>query len=107
MCLQWNNFRNNVNTVSGTFRGNANLADVTLVCEDGEKVEAHEIALAASSHFLSNFLKINKDLSHPVLNLPWIKLEQVESMLDFIFHVRQGFSRMTSIFSHIGCGVWN
>ena len=51
VCLQWNNFRNNVNTVSGTFRGNANLADVTLVCEDGEKVEAHKIALAASSHF--------------------------------------------------------
>ena len=49
VCLQWNNFRNNVNTVSGTFRGNANLADVTLVCEDGEKVEAHEIALTASS----------------------------------------------------------
>ena len=107
VCLQWNHFRNNVNTVFGTFRGNANLADVTLVCEDGEKVEAHKIALAASSHFLSNLLKINKDLSHPVLNLPWIKLEQVESMLDFIFHVRQGFSRMTSIFSHIGCGVWN
>ena len=49
MCLQWNHFRNNVNTVFGTFRGNANLADVTLVCEDGEKVEAHEIALTASS----------------------------------------------------------
>ena len=53
------------------------MADVTLVCEDGEKVEAHkiEIAFAASSPFLSNWLKIKKDLSHPVLNLPWIKLE--------------------------------
>ena len=86
VCLQWNNFRTHSNTLFGTFRGKANFTDVTLVCEDGQQVEAHRIVLSASSPVFSNLMKIAKEISHPQIHLTWMKLEQLESMLDFIYH---------------------
>lgn len=84
--MQWNNFRTHSNTIFGTFRGKANLSDVTLVCEDGQRVEAHKIVLAASSPFFSNLMNVAKENSHPLIHLTWMKLEQLESVLDFIYH---------------------
>ena len=87
VCLQWNDFRTHSNTMFGTFRGKPNLSDVTLVCKDGEQVEAHQIVLAASSPFFSNLMKlVAKEISHPLIFLTWMKLDQVESVLDFIYH---------------------
>ena len=34
LCLQWNDFRDNVNCAFSSLRDDTNFADVTLVCED-------------------------------------------------------------------------
>ena len=86
VCLQWNTFRTHSNTIFGTFRGKADLSDVTLVCEDGQQVEAHQIVLAASSPFFSSLFRLAKENSHPLIHLTWMNLEQLESVLDFIYH---------------------
>ena len=46
LCLQWNDFKENVITVFGNLREDNSFADVTLACEDGQQVEAHKVILA-------------------------------------------------------------
>ena len=57
LCLQWNDFRENVSSAFGDLRQDQKFADVTLACEDGQQVEAHKVILVASSPFLLNILK--------------------------------------------------
>ena len=46
LCLQWNDFKENVIFAFGSLREDNNFADVTLACEDGQQVEAHKVILA-------------------------------------------------------------
>ena len=47
LCLQWNEFKENVSSVFGDLRQDNELTDVTLVCEDGQQVETHKLVLIA------------------------------------------------------------
>ena len=47
LCLQWNDFKQNINAAFGDLRGDKDFTDVTLACEDGQQVEAHKVILAA------------------------------------------------------------
>ena len=62
LCLKWNDFQENANTAFGSLREDAEFADVTLACEDGQQIEAHKVILAASSPFFQNLLNRNR---HP------------------------------------------
>ena len=44
-------------------RAENNFSDVTLVCEDGQKVEAHKVILAASSPFFQMLLTLERQVS--------------------------------------------
>ena len=68
LCLQWNDFKENVFSAFGRLRADKDFADVTLACEDGEKIEAHKVILAASSPVFANILLENKN-SHPLIFL--------------------------------------
>ena len=43
LCLQWNDFKENIASSFGELREDRDLTDVTLVCEDGKQVEAHKV----------------------------------------------------------------
>ena len=43
LCLQWNNFKENVASAFGKLRNKSKFYDITFVCEDGEKIEAHKV----------------------------------------------------------------
>ena len=59
LCLQWNDFRDNVINTFGKLREDDNFTDVTLVCEDGKEIYAHKVVLVASSPlFLNMFIFI-------------------------------------------------
>ena len=47
--VQWNDFRENLSSALGDLREDKEFTDVTLVCEDGQQVEAHKVVLVASS----------------------------------------------------------
>ena len=49
LCLQWNDFKENVSTAFGDLRQDKEFTDVTLACEDGQLGEAHKMILAGSS----------------------------------------------------------
>ena len=43
LCLQWNDFKENVIFAFESFREDNNFADVTLACEDGQQIRAHKV----------------------------------------------------------------
>ena len=84
LCLQWNDFRDNVLTAFGNLRGKNDFADVTLATEDGEQVDAHKVILSASSPFFQNLLKRNIH-SHPLIYMRGVKSENLLAIVDFLY----------------------
>ena len=64
--MQWKDFKESVNSAFGKLRGNKEFSDITLVCEDGQQVEAHKVILAVSSPVFQSLLKKNKH-PHPLI----------------------------------------
>ena len=65
LCLQWNDFRENISSAFGELRQDKEFTDVTLACEDGQQLEAHKVVLASSSPVFQDILKRTKH-SHPL-----------------------------------------
>ena len=53
LCLQWNDFKDNVIASFGNLREDGVFTDVTLACEGGKQAEAHKVVLSSSSPFFS------------------------------------------------------
>ena len=84
-CLKWNDFKDIINSTFETLRKDLDLYDVTLVCEDGQQVEAHKIILAASSPFFTTVFKKNKH-PHPLIYMRGMKSEDLVAILDFLYY---------------------
>ena len=82
--LQWNDFKDNINSTFGSLREDVDFADVTLVCEDGQQVEAHKVVLAGSSPFFQNLLKRNKH-PHPLVYMRSVNFENLLAIIDFLY----------------------
>ena len=85
LCLQWNDFKDNVTSSFGELRKDREFTDVTLACEDGQQVETHKVVLSASSPFFMNILKKNKH-PHPLIYMRGVKPENLVAMVDFFYH---------------------
>ena len=85
LCLQWNDFKENVCSTFGDLRQDNEFTDVTLACEDGQQVEAHKVILVASSPFFLNILKRNKH-PHPLIYMRGVRPENLMAMVDFFYH---------------------
>ena len=83
--LKWRDFKENTTSAFRTLREEQEFADVTMVCEDGQHVEAHKAILASSSPFFLNLLKENQN-PHPLLFMTELKYETVLAMVDFLYH---------------------
>ena len=84
LCLQWNDFNENVNSAFGRLRSDKEFTDVTLACEDGQQVEAHKVILAASSPFFEKILQKNKH-PHPLIYLRGFQSQDLLAILDFLY----------------------
>ena len=84
LCLQWNDFRENVNSAFGNLRNDKKFTDVTLACEDGQQIEAHKVILASSSPFFQNLLKRNQH-PHPLIYMRGVKSEVLLAIVDFLY----------------------
>ena len=85
LCLQWNDFKDNVNSAFVNLRDDRDFSDVTLACEDGQQVEAHKVILAASSPFFQKLLRQNKH-PHPLIYMRGIKSENLSAIVDFLYY---------------------
>ena len=84
LCLQWNDFQNNLKSAFGNLREDNDFSDVTLACEDGEQLEAHKVVLASSSPFFMELLQKNKH-PHPLVYMMGVKYEDLEAIIDFLY----------------------
>ena len=85
LCLQWNDFRDNISSAFRDLRDDEEFTDVTLACEDGQQVEAHKLVLSSASPFFLNLLKRNKH-PHPLVYMRGLKYEDLVSIMDFLYH---------------------
>ena len=84
LCLQWNDFKENINEAFRELRCDTEFADVTLVCEDGQQIEAHKVVLASSSPFFGKLLKKNKH-PHPLVFMKGFKFDDLSAIVDFLY----------------------
>ena len=84
LCLQWNDFQDNIKIAFGNLREDVDFADVTLACEDGQQVEAHKVILAASSPFFQKLLGRNKH-PHPLIYMRGMKSIDMLAIIDFLY----------------------
>merc|ERR1711954_146628 len=85
LCLQWNDFQDNIKSAFGNLREDNHFADLTLACEDGQQVEAHKVILAASSPFFQKLLGRNKH-PHPLIYMRGLKSDDLLAIMDFLYH---------------------
>ena len=85
LCFQLNDFQDHTTSAFANLRDEKDFVDVTLVCEDGQQVEAHKVILASSSPIFQKLLVTNKH-QHPLIYMRKIKHEHILSVLDFIYH---------------------
>ena len=84
LCLQWSDFKENINSAFGRLREDQEFVDVTLVCEDGQHLKAHKVILAASSPFFEEILRKNKH-PHPLIYFKGFQSKVLLSILDFLY----------------------
>ena len=84
LCLQWNEFKENVTSAFEDLRTCGDFSDVTLACSDGETIEAHKMVLAASSPVFQNILRQNKH-PHPVIFFRSVNSGDLLPILDFLY----------------------
>ena len=84
LCLQWNDFKDNINTAFASLREDCDFADVTLACEDGQQIEAHKVILAASSPCFKKLLKRNRH-PHPLIYMRGVRSENLMAIMDFLY----------------------
>ena len=83
LCLQWNDFQDNIKSTFENLREDKDFTDVTLVCEDVcQQVEAHKVILAASSPLLKKLLSKNKH-PHPLIYMMGVKFDDIFAIMDF------------------------
>ena len=83
-CLKWDDFKLNIVSSFHGLREDTNFSDVTLVCEDKQKIKAHRIILTACSPFFSSVLNTNNH-SHPIIYMRGLKAKDLEAIMDFIY----------------------
>ena len=83
LCLNWNDFKENVSHAFGDLRKDNDLLDVTLACEDGQ-MEAHKVVLASLSPLFKDIFKKNKH-AHPLVYMRGLKSDDLSAVLDFLY----------------------
>ena len=84
-CLKLNDFQQSIASSYSDLRKDSDFADVTLVCEEDQQIEAHKIILTACSPFFSTILRKNKH-SHPMIYFRGLKAKDLMAVVDFIYN---------------------
>ena len=84
LCLQWNDFKENITNAFVTLRDDSDFSDVTLVSEDGKQFGAHRLVLALSSPFFQNVFRKAKH-AHPLIYMRGMKSKNLQAIIDFLY----------------------
>ena len=92
LCLQWNDFKENITFSFKELKEDREFTDVTLACEDGHHIEAHKVVLASASPFFMQLLKKIKH-PHPLIYMRGLRSEDLVAIMDFLYCGEAGKSR--------------
>ena len=84
LCLQWNDFKENITFSFKALRDDKDFTDVTLACEDGQNIEVQKTVLASTSPFFMELLKRHKH-SQPLIYMRGIKSNLLVAIIDFLY----------------------
>ena len=82
--LDWKNYNYTTNNAFRKLHNDQKFTDVTLACEDNNKIEAHKVILHASSNFFSQILSYNGN-PHPLIYLQGIQIEDLTLLKKFMY----------------------
>ena len=93
-CLRWNDFESNVSGAFRELRAESDFFDISLACDGahGRTLQAHKVILSACSTFFKQMLRSQSvqsgpnPPSSPLIYLRGVKLQDLESVLDFMYH---------------------
>ena len=82
--LKLNEFQTKLSSTFSELRQNCEFADVTLISEDGQEIEAHKVALSSSSPFFLNILRKNLH-PHPLILMMGVHSRDLSPIVDFLY----------------------
>ena len=84
--LHWQQFQTSLVSSYQNLCKTADFSDLTLVCEDGQQIEAHKFVLASSSTFFRQLLQNNlSHHPHPLLFMRGISYATLSALMDFVY----------------------
>ena len=78
------NHQSNIGNTLEKLRDGSEFTDVTLVCEDGQQVEAHKVILASTSSLFMKILGKNRH-SHLLIYMKGMKFDELNALVDYIY----------------------
>ena len=82
--LRWHKHQNHLKQMLQEIRNKESTCDVTLVCDDGTEVKAHQIVLRTSSPLLESLLQENCHQNSAVY-LTGIQPDDLDSLIEFMY----------------------
>ena len=82
--LEWKGFSLTTGKVFHSLFEDEHLTDVTLVCEENAKIEAHKVILSSCSEFFAKILKQNPH-PHPLVYLQGVRFKDLELLKQFMY----------------------
>ena len=85
--LQRQDFQTNLISSFQNLCTSGDFSDITLVCEDGQQINAHKIVLAYSSYFFGQLLQNNLSSfqSHPLVFMRGISYVTLSALMNFAY----------------------
>ena len=83
LCLQWNDFGNNISSAFGDLRDDKDFTDVTLVCADNKQIESHKVILSSCSPLFKQILSSNVH-QHPLIYLKGMSFDTLSKIMEFV-----------------------
>ena len=82
--LEWKNYSPTASEAFQRLYEDTDFTDVTIACEDNQKIEAHKVILNMCSNIFSNILKNNPN-PHPLIYLQGISIENLTLLKKFMY----------------------
>ena len=89
--LTWQTFSSHAREMFRELLATNQFADVSLICHDLTKIQAHRIVLSACSSVFREILQGHKE-GHPVIYLRGVQRQELESLLQFMYNAEVSFS---------------